>query len=86
MDKRLTLDFDALADAIADRVADRMRDQNSTSQRRLLTVRQAAEYIGRTEPAVRHLVAEGKIRAHKVDRRISIDVRELDRWVDDNKI
>ena len=85
MDKRLTFDFEALVDALADRVAERIREQPLTSQQRLLTVRQAAEYIGRTEPAVRHLIAQSKIRAHKADRRISIDVRELDRWVEDNK-
>jgi excisionase family DNA binding protein len=52
--------LDALADAIANRVlAHLQRSQDA----RLLSVREAAEYLGRTQKALRHMVANGTIPA-----------------------
>ncbi len=53
---------------------------------RLLTVREAAEYIGRTETAVRELVWNGKLAHIRADRRVMFDIRDLDRWIDTNRV
>ncbi len=53
---------------------------------RLLTVREAAEYIGRTETAVRELVWNGKLAHIRTDRRVMLDIRDLDIWIDTNRV
>jgi len=52
---------------------------------RLLTVRQASDYIGRSTDAIYRLIANGTLPAVRSDRRIHLDVRDLDRWIEDNK-
>ncbi len=54
--------------------------------RRLLTVREAAKYIGRTESAVRELVWNEKLPHIRSDRRVMLDIRDLDRWIDTNRV
>ena len=54
--------------------------------RRLLTVREAAQYIGRTESAVRELVWNGKLPHIRTDRRVMFDIRDLDRWIDIKRV
>jgi excisionase family DNA binding protein len=48
---------------------------------RLLTVDQAAVYLGRSKASVQHLVAQRRIPIVREGRRIFLDVRELDRWI-----
>ena len=52
---------------------------------RLLTVEQAATYIGRTKEAVQHMVSRGKLPTVRTDRRVFIDRNDLDQWIEDNK-
>lgn len=54
--------------------------------RRLLTAAEAAEYLGRTEGAVRQLVYRREIPFVKQGRVLRFDVRELDRWIDDHTV
>jgi excisionase family DNA binding protein len=76
--------IDTLADAVAQRVFSRMAPIQ-TSPRRLLNVREAAEYLGRTEDAVYQLINRGKIAAIREGRRVHIEVAELDAFVDRGK-
>jgi excisionase family DNA binding protein len=48
---------------------------------RLLTVEQAAVYLGRSKASVQHLIAERRLPVVREGRRIFLDVRELDRWI-----
>ena len=48
---------------------------------RYLTVRQAAQYLGRTEQAIRDLIKTRDIPHHRHGRRISLDVQALDLWM-----
>lgn len=80
--------LDALIDAVAERLAVKVaeRTQNSaTIKPRLLTVEQAAIYLGRTKEAVQHMIFEGKVPTVRTDRRVFIDIRDLDAWIEDNK-
>lgn len=54
-------------------------------QRRLLTIPQAAAYLGRTVWGVRELIWKGKIPAVKIDRRVQVDVRDLDALIERSK-
>ena len=83
--------IDALLDALADRVAAKVRAElaqagNGAAIRpRLLSVEQGAAYIGRTKEAVQHMVSDGKIPTVRADRRIFIDVQDLDSWIEEHK-
>lgn len=82
-------DLNLLVDTIADRVAERVGRQLSrvapTTAPRLLTIEAAATYLSRTPPAVRHLIAAGKLPQVRIDNRIFLDVRDLDRVIEDSK-
>jgi excisionase family DNA binding protein len=80
--------LDALIDALAERVAVKVakRAQDGTSVKpRLLTVDQAAIYIGRTKEAVQHMISSSKLPSVRSDRRVFVDVLDLDAWIEDNK-
>ena len=53
---------------------------------RLLTVEEAAEYLGRTVWGVREMIYSGKLPAVKIDRRVQLDVKDLERLIERNKV
>ena len=86
------LNLDVLIDALADRLAGKLRTEGSQGaggpaiRPRLLTVEQAATYLGRTKASVQHLISDGAIPVVRHDRRVFMDVRDLDRWIDSAKV
>jgi excisionase family DNA binding protein len=52
---------------------------------RLLTVDQAAAYLGRSKEAIQHMTAARKLPVVRDGRRVFLDVRELDRWIELSK-
>lgn len=70
--------IETLAQRIAAIVLERLED---TSNRRWLTVDQAADYIGRTPEAIRGLVKRRELTGYKPDGRLQLDRTELDRWM-----
>jgi excisionase family DNA binding protein len=84
------LDFESILDALADRIATRLEsaqvsDTPGAVAPRLLTVEQAASYIGRTKASVQHMVADGALPCVRSDRRVFLDRQDLDRWIEQNK-
>ena len=83
--------MDALLDALAERITARMRAETeqrgsvSTVRPRLLTVEQASTYLGRTKTSLQHLISDGAIPVVRHDRRVFLDVRDLDSWIDSAK-
>jgi len=82
--------IDGLLDALAKRVAAYVRaelaqDGGVGVKPRLLTVEQAAAYLGRTEEAMQHMIASSKIPTVRIDRRVFIDVRDLERLIEEHK-
>lgn len=75
--------LDALADAIAARVASRL---NQSQEPRLLSVDDAAKYIGRTPKALRHMIASGIIPVICEGSRVYLDRRDLDRWIEMRRV
>jgi len=73
------LGLDALADAIAARVATQL---SKSEEPRLMTVDRAAEYIGRSPKALRHLIANGALPAVREGTRVHLDRADLDRWIE----
>jgi excisionase family DNA binding protein len=81
--------LNAFSDLVAVKVAERLAGsgrEGGKIRKRLLTVEEAATYLGRTKEAVQHLVAAGKLPTVKSDRRVFLDIRDLDQWIDQSKI
>lgn len=85
------LNLDALIERMAEKVAARLQNGdggvsvNSEVRPRLLTVEQAAVYIGRTKDAIQHMIASCKLPTVRSDRRVFIDMHDLDAWIEENK-
>ena len=83
-DEQVTLDH--LLDALATRIAARLQNEPSMGEStRLLTVAQAATYLGRSTPAVHRLIASKKLPVVRADRRLFVDRDDLDRFIQANK-
>jgi excisionase family DNA binding protein len=79
-----SVDLDALFDFLAERIAARLQAGNHGGggvTPRLLTVEQAAIYLGRTESAIRHMTASGELPVVRADRRVFLDRTDLDQWI-----
>jgi excisionase family DNA binding protein len=87
------MNFDSLLNAFTDLLAAKVSarlagpaGEGGKMRQRLLTVEEAATYLGRTTEAVQHLVASGKLPTVRSDRRVFLDVRDLDAWIEANKV
>ena len=87
------VNLDTLLDAFSDLIAAKLSRRLSESGReggkmrkRLLTVEEAAVYLGRSKEAVQHMVASGKLPTVKSDRRVFLDLRDLDAWIEGSKV
>ena len=54
--------------------------------KRLYTIEEAAMYLGRGKWGIRHLIDSGKLPHVRVDKRIHIDVEDMDRFIEQNKV
>jgi excisionase family DNA binding protein len=72
-----------LASEIAKQVLAHMADQ-VLATKRLFTLAEAAEYLGRSEKGVRHMIERGTIPATRLDGKIQIDRTVLDKLIADN--
>jgi excisionase family DNA binding protein len=55
-------------------------------QKRLLTVKEAAAYLGRSESAIYHLIGRREIPVIRHGRHVRLDRLALDRWLEGDKI
>jgi excisionase family DNA binding protein len=85
----VTLEF--FIHAIAQQVAAEVKaeleqfEQAPHVQPVLLTVRDAAVYLGRSEQSIQHLIFERELPVVRVGRRVHLDRRDLDTWIEKNK-
>ena len=77
--------LESLSEFLADKVVAKLDGRGTARGARLLTVDQAAVYLGRTKEAVQHMVASGKLPTVRSDRRVFVDVGDLDQWIAENK-
>jgi len=54
--------------------------------KRLYSVEEAGVYLGRTTWAVREMIYAGKLPCVKDGRRVLLDIKDLDIWIDRNKM
>ena len=86
-----TLDLDAMVEAVAERVAEKIlkrfpSNSASVDDPLLLTTEQTAQKLGRTVPAVEHLIRENKLPVVRIDRRVFIDYRDILSLIDRHKM
>jgi len=72
-------------DNIADAVVDRLRDNGAIIAPRLLTLEQAAKYLGLTKDALKAKVHMGRIPTVDLDKKLRFDRQDLDRIIEQNK-
>jgi hypothetical protein len=77
--------IEALAQRVSQRILERLPRATDANDPLLLTREQVAKKLGRTVPAVEHLIHEGKLPVVKFDRRTFVDVRDLLRMIDQSK-
>ena len=70
---------------IADAVAERLRDNGTIIAPRLLTLDQAATYLGLTKDALKAKVHMGRIPTVDLDKKLRFDRQDLDRIIDQSK-
>ncbi len=63
--------------AVTERILDR--------HKRLFTISEAGEYLGRTTWAVRHLIWNGVLPSVRIGRRVQVDVNDLEALIEKNK-
>jgi excisionase family DNA binding protein len=56
------------------------------SNRRVLQIDQAAEYLGCSPNKLRDLEAAGRIRRVEIDSRLRFDIRDLDKFIEGAKL
>jgi len=85
MSEMKDLTFDRLMEVLAEKLATRLLQEPSRLYPRLLTLDQAAVYLGRTREDVQQLSISGKVPTVRADRRVFMDRLDLDQWIDENK-
>ncbi len=75
----IPVDLDALVDEVASRLS------GDYILPRLMSVRNAGTYIGRSESGVWGLIRKGELKTVKSDRRTMLDRVDLDLWIAEKK-
>ena len=76
--------FEPLVAAIADAVAARLGGSDSGREtKRLFTIQEAAEYLGRTPKAVENLIQRGAVPVTKIEGKRQLDRAALDKLISD---
>jgi excisionase family DNA binding protein len=68
---------------LADAVAERMSGTSPVITKRLFTLEEAAEYIGRSPKAVERLIQRGAVPVTKIDGKRQVDRTALDKIIAD---
>jgi excisionase family DNA binding protein len=85
MNELSNLTLDTILEMLAEKLAAKLSQGPGHLYPRLMTLDQAATYLGRTREAVQHLVSSAKVPTVRADRRVFLDRVDLDKWIDDNK-
>ncbi|WP_420265379.1 helix-turn-helix domain-containing protein [Candidatus Magnetominusculus dajiuhuensis] len=63
----------------------RIKNPSERVKKRLYSIREASEYLGRTVWSIREMIWAGKIACIRDGRRILLDVNDMDLWIERNK-
>ena len=63
-----------------------MQDKQPRPLKRLFSITEAAIYLGRSTWSVRRLIWNGELPQVRAGGRVHVDVRDMDAFIDQNKI
>ena len=80
--------LDRLADLLAEKYFDRMDDRlkKVPELRRLITVKEASQYLSLSTDTVYRMASQKKLPYLKIGDRVLFDVKALDHWIDRHMI
>lgn len=80
--------IERLAQALTARIIPQIQKGNvaKATPKRLLTVKEAAAYLGRSESALYHLKARGEIPYIGHGRHLRFDVEQLNSWIKGDRV
>jgi excisionase family DNA binding protein len=55
-------------------------------KKRLYSIPEAAEYLGRSVWSIRELIWNGSLSCVRMGRRVHLDIIDLDQWIERNKV
>jgi excisionase family DNA binding protein len=79
---------DAFAEVIERAVEAAIRkalNLNDATNRRLMTVEEAAIYLSLSEREIHNMISLTALKCVRRGRRVMLDIRDLDRWIEENK-
>ena len=84
------INIEGLAKTLASELAERLKQEiahlaSPSVQPALLTVKEAGVYLGRSEQAIQHLIFERQLPVVRFGRRVHLDRRDLDAFIEKNK-
>ena len=74
-----------VAERVQEQIAERLAHTAPAVQPVLLSVKDAAVYLGRSEQSIQHLIFSHELPVVRVGRRVHLDRRDLDLWIEKNK-
>jgi len=74
-----------VAERVEEQVLEHLQHAAPRVQPVLLSVKDAAIYLGRSEQAIQHLIFSHELPVVRVGRRVHLDRRDLDLWIEKNK-
>jgi excisionase family DNA binding protein len=78
--------IEMLAKAVSEQILKHLpTGQASSIQPMLLSVAESAVYLGRSPQAIQHLIFDKSLPVVRVGRRVHLDRRDLDKWIEQNK-
>ena len=60
--------------------------ESSKASKRLYSVVEAAHYLGRSAWSVRRLIWSGELPEVRAGRRVHLDIRDMDEFIEKNKV
>ena len=61
------------------------KSETDRPEKRLYSIKEASVYLGRSVAAVREMIWAGKLPYVRADRRIYLDIYDMDEWIERNK-
>lgn len=74
-----------VAERVEEQIAERFAHSAPAVQPVLLSVKDAGVYLGRSEQSIQHLIFSHELPVVRVGRRVHLDRRDLDLWIEKNK-
>jgi excisionase family DNA binding protein len=60
-------------------------EKTQSGRKRLYSIPEAGEYLGRTAWAVRHLIWNGNLPSVRIGKRVQVDIKDMDALIEKSK-